>query len=126
MTALNTAMPNGPASARAYEGHQTLRTMKHWTGIERRSESRTTGEDEILAAAILEDGIIHWCAKPCRHHHVISAKWSTNESGFTSRAVQGFLTKNGRFLNRVEARELAVSSGIKPSHPQDLFSEDLW
>jgi hypothetical protein len=124
MTALNAALANAPTPA--YTQGPVLQTMKHWDGVERRNAKRNEGADEIMAAAILEGGIIHWCAKPCRHHNVISAKWESNESGFKAGAVHGFLTKNGRFLNRAEARELAVERDIQPSHPRELFSEDLW
>lgn len=42
-------------------------------------------------------------------------------------SVQGFLTSENRFLDRKEARELAVTTGqCKPEFPDELYSEDLY
>ena len=47
-------------------------------------------------------------------------------------ACQGFLTSTGRFVNRVQAKQIAHMAGqpqLRPEgerHDRDLFSEDLW
>lgn len=47
-------------------------------------------------------------------------------------ACQGFLTSEGRFVNRVLARQIAYLAGqeqLRPEkerHQRDLYSEDLW
>lgn len=44
-----------------------------------------------------------------------------------SECVQGFVDNTGKFYNRLEARELAVSNGqISLDHTGELYSEDLW
>lgn len=122
MTALNNALANVPSSGYVYPEQRPLQTMKRWPGL----EGLSVAGDELLAAAILEGETIFWCARPCRHHHIIAAKWRTDEAGFGLGATHGFLTKNGRFLTRTEARALAVDSGVRPTHPSELFTEDLW
>jgi hypothetical protein len=82
----------------------------------------------IIAAAILQGGKIYFCEAPCRHHHVIWAKCQLDGKGFDSSQVQGFLTNDGRFLDRHEARVAVVATGQcpHPMHRSELFSEDLW
>lgn len=43
-------------------------------------------------------------------------------------SVQGFWTDAGRFLDRYDAMDLALSTGqlAKPTEYRDLYSEDLW
>jgi hypothetical protein len=67
---------------------------------------------------------------PKRHNYVFQL---IKKDPLVARTVilqkdQGFYTKNCDFLNREEARELALRTGQckKPSHPDLLFSEDLW
>lgn len=118
MTALNNALANCPSSGFVYPEQRPLQTMRHWPGI----ENLMVEGDEIMAAAVLDEGTIFWCARPCRHHHVIAAKWRTDEAGFHAGAIEGFLTRNGRFLDREQAYDLV--------HPGPgtgkLSTEDLW
>ena len=39
---------------------------------------------------------------------------------------QGFLTSENRFIDRVEAVEVALQSGQIKERKKELFSEDLW
>lgn len=82
----------------------------------------------IIAAAIMQGGKIYFCEAPCRHHHVIWAKCQLDGKGFDDTQVQGFLTNDGRFLNRRDARTAVIATGQcpHPFHRSDLFSEDLW
>jgi|LNAP01.1.fsa_nt_gb hypothetical protein len=116
MTALNNALANGPANGFVYPEQRPLQTMKFWPDLQKLS----VDGDEILAAAILDGGTIFWCARPCRHHHIIAAKWRTDEKGFSQEYVHGFLTKNGRFLDRAEAHQMWFFC------PGELTTEQLW
>ncbi|MBY0335054.1 MAG: hypothetical protein K2X11_00460 [Acetobacteraceae bacterium] len=42
--------------------------------------------------------------------------------------IQGFVDGSGAFLTRQKARARAIETGQcpNPSHPTDLFSEELW
>lgn len=42
--------------------------------------------------------------------------------------TQGFVTQDGRFVDRREAKRIAYRAGqlIRETHPTDLFSEDVW
>lgn len=83
----------------------------------------------IIGSAILQDGVIYWCPRPCRHHHVIWGKCEADGEGFDhDRAVQGFLSSDGQFLDREQAHALAIENGQcpEPDHVRELFSEDLW
>lgn len=64
--------------------------------------------------------------KPARHHDLISLAHQANKD--TRLYEQGFLTTMGRFVDRMEAAEIALNSEQIESlkFPPDLFSEDLW
>jgi len=65
--------------------------------------------------------------KPARHHDVIRMMVDNGaETPITGE--QGFVTARGRFLNRREALEYAISMKqlIRRPHSTLLFSEDLW
>ncbi len=47
----------------------------------------------------------------------------------STQAEKGFLTSEGRFVNRVQARQIAYIAGQEPKttgNERDLYSEDLW
>jgi len=97
----------------------------------------------IVAAAIKDkNGKIWTLPNPARHGNIIKL---IQEQGLRSISpcVQGFIDNDGKFYNRFEAAEHAVScdqqflcydplgSGKKirrdtPELPFTLFSEDLW
>ena len=87
----------------------------------------------IVAAAIQVQGVTLSLPKPARHGQVLHA---ADAIGFGSEqlayACQGFLTSEGRFVNRVQAKQLAHMArqpqlrSATERHPRDLFSEDLW
>lgn len=67
---------------------------------------------------------------PARHHHLLAPMHY-----YGARAVefddQGFITSTGRYVDRVEALQIALSSGQpmidhSSRHGTWLFSEDLW
>lgn len=62
--------------------------------------------------------------RPARHHNILHTM-----PGDALDVEQGFLTSDGRYVDRVEARLLAVAAGqLLPTAYQskNLFSEDIW
>jgi hypothetical protein len=84
--------------------------------------------------------LILFIPAPARHHNVLHSFWyqvpEARADGRTHESymgeVQGFLTNEGVFLNRLDALVHARACGqMKPRQPGDyngdeLFSEDLW
>ena len=74
------------------------------------------------------DGVVIDLPRPARHHNVIAK--ICEEPGVKyvgSDSVQGFITSEGRFVDRQEAFAIAANAGqiiIQSNHI--LFSEDLW
>lgn len=81
----------------------------------------------IIAAAVHLDGLTYCMEPPHRHHHILAKLRSLEES---LGSAQGFLLSDGRFVDRVIARSVAIDAGqVKDPtvlHPRHLFSEDLW
>jgi len=81
----------------------------------------------IVAAACSVWGVTISAPKPARHNTIINAIGLLVEDH--SNIVQGFLTSDGRFLDRMEAKALVAINGqeaIADHHPTRLYSEDLW
>lgn len=93
---------------------------------------------ERIEAAAIKLGDVVWSVKrPARHHDVIAyilqeRPWYKHVGG-----VQGFVTDQGRFVERDEARRIAAAGQIIKSDTddhgipivrehRDLFSEDVW
>lgn len=90
-------------------------------------------KERIIAAAIQVEGMTLSLPLPARHGQVISAAHAMRLPEFMIMpACQGFLTSTGRFVNRVQAKQIAHMAGqpqLRPEserHDRDLFSEDLW
>lgn len=85
--------------------------------------------ERIVAAAIQIDGVTLSLPQPARHAQVMHSVEAFSESWF-GRETQGFLTSEGRFVNRVEAKQIAHRAGQEiiraDPHPRDAFSEDFW
>jgi hypothetical protein len=90
--------------------------------------------ERIVAAAIQRGGISWELPPPARHHNVI-AIMPRDADGYYDRAgdVQGFVTSEGRFVDRRSAMFIAEAAHqLKrrdtPGSYQgpDLYSEDLW
>lgn len=84
--------------------------------------------ERIVAAALQIEGFTVSLPQPARHGQlfcVIDGHISLERS-----IVQGFLTSEGRFVTRVEAKHIAHRAGqpiIRDNpHPRDAFSEDFW
>ena len=83
----------------------------------------------IESAAIrTDDGRVRSLPRPARHHHVIELMAETLGYPTPVRGEQGFLLRGGRFVDRKEARAIAIDNGqcSVPAHAELLFSEDLW
>lgn len=89
--------------------------------------------EHIIAAAIQIEGVTISLPLPARHGQVLHAAEALHMPDYSLRAAcQGFLTSEGRFVNRVQAKQIAHRAGqpqLRPEserHGRDLFSEDLW
>lgn len=81
----------------------------------------------IVAAAIVYEGRLYTLPQPARHAHVIGIIWHEIKKQVAGE-TQGFVTDEGKFLDRIEAGKHALACGqLKElEHPPDLYSEDLW
>lgn len=91
--------------------------------------------ERIVAAALLIGGVVHSIERPARHHTVMYAidaldprHWTDHGLG---RETQGFLTSEGRFVDRAEAAGIAILAG--QADPDEvarrgglLYSEEVW
>jgi hypothetical protein len=83
-------------------------------------------ESIIMAAIMTSDVNVASVIKPGRHcdiiHHLVKEGFKPPIKG-----KQGFITSTGRFVGRVEAKELAIAAGqITESEYSQLYSEDVW
>ena len=84
----------------------------------------------VIACAIrdIQNGQVYQVPKPGRHHDVLRKMRLMGlapVNGFT----QGFVLSDGRFVDRVEAKAIAIAAVQlleRASGSRDLFSEDLW
>lgn len=86
-------------------------------------------KERIIAAAIQWEGVTISLPKPARHGQVLHCAEQFLPNGAPAWACQGFLTSKGRFVNRVQARQIAYIAGQNPKETggcRDLYSEDLW
>lgn len=84
--------------------------------------------ETIVAAAVRHDGLVCSLPPPARHHDVLHMM-ANNGIPQDEQTVQGFMTDSGRFVNRVEACQIADAAGqiINKTYPlYELFSEDVW
>lgn len=86
-------------------------------------------ECETIVAAAIYHNVTLSLPKPARHHTILQAMslllWLPAEA--LAACTQGFMTSEGRFVNRVEAFYIASRAGqIGAKDTPTLFSEDLW
>jgi hypothetical protein len=85
--------------------------------------------EKIVAAAVNAYGAIWSLPRPNRHHHIL---WAIDGAGLCAIApgpeAQGFLTSDGRFVNRIEGAQIAKNAEQYTAliAPPELYSEDLW
>lgn len=87
--------------------------------------------ERIVSAAIRSREIILSIPAPGRHSDIIfSASRTIVDAELIHIGEQGFLTSTGRFVNRVEAKHLAIAAGqlrdTSTYGKAELFSEDVW
>lgn len=88
-----------------------------------------TPRETIVAAAIQYEGVTISLPKPARHAQVMHSCEAFMKDMQIGASCQGFLTSEGRFVNRVQARHIAFIAGQEPKSTggdRDLYSEDLW
>lgn len=83
--------------------------------------------ERIISVAILYESLIISRPPPARHHDLISLMSRLNPLVALT-GQQGFLTSDGRFLDRIEAKIFVklVQQPHRNSPSPELFSEDLW
>ena len=74
------------------------------------------------------DGRVFSLPRPFRHSHVIQVMARVCGIKIPITGEQGFITANGRFLEREEAGKYAIRHEQieKLSWAPELYSEDLW
>ncbi len=82
--------------------------------------------ERITAAAIKFLYITCVLPPPARHHHILRAIANVRQDVLIGPDEQGFVTSAGRFVDRSEARRIAVDAGQTNTKHSHLFSEDLW
>lgn len=87
--------------------------------------------ERIVSAAIRSREIILSIPAPKRHSNIMLCASRMIIDGEVVRiGDQGFLTSTGRFVNRVEAKHIAIAAGqlrdTSTFGKAELFSEDVW
>lgn len=113
-------------------GHVHIRTFQGpQSGGYKRADVSTKPTESIIAAAVQWEGVTFSLPKPARHGQVLHSLESGQiiDRKLIPYVCQGFLTSEGRFVNRVQARHIAYRAGQNPKttgSDRDLYSEDLW
>ena len=74
-----------------------------------------------------EDGMVYAMSKPKRHHDIINMLSEIYPTPI--KGEQGFITNTGRFVDRIEAKVIAIRENQlipRAGKTKRLFSEDLW
>ena len=86
--------------------------------------------ETVEKAALRVDGVVWALPRPARHHILINAwndaHFANGEAGRIPDHEQGFVTSEGRFVDRATAADLAYRAGQIGRKKRSLFSEDLW
>ena len=82
--------------------------------------------ERIIAAAVHWRDSTYAIMPPARHHHVLFALHAQFPDDIIGPDEQGFVTSTGRFVERPEAKAIAVAAGQTTTTHSHLFSEDLW
>lgn len=89
-------------------------------------------EERITAAAVRYHGMTFSLLPPARHGECILLMLACRQDvdrNETGPEEQGFVTSRNRFVDRVEARAIAVAAGQltwRDAKLPELFSEDVW
>lgn len=85
--------------------------------------------NKITGVTIKRDGVVYALGSPNRHEDVIVEMVKLGvPKPVTHDAIQGFIGKDGKFLDRLEALEIVKKNGqnIRPLERPQLYSEDIW
>lgn len=85
-------------------------------------------QERIVAAAIMVRGVIYSVPRPGRHGDIMRLA-HLGDGRPQELDDQGFLTSAGRFVRRLEARDIARIAGqLLPREAglAELYSEDVW
>jgi hypothetical protein len=88
--------------------------------------------EKIVAAAVRYEGMTFSLLPPARHGECILlmlACLQDIDRNTTGAEEQGFVTSEHRFVDRIEARRIAVAAGQltwRDTGLPELFSEDVW
>lgn len=85
--------------------------------------------ERIVAAAVKVGEEIFALPAPTRHRNALNLAFSHHGPVLPCFPEQGFLTSQGRFVDREKAKEIAQRGGqilAGRGNSQQLFSEDLW
>jgi hypothetical protein len=81
---------------------------------------------QIVAVAVRKHEAVASLPKPARHVNLLA---ELRYVGIDADDwEQGFMTSDGQYVTRFQARAIAVKSGqiVKAKCPPDLYSEDVW
>jgi len=85
--------------------------------------------ESIVGAAVQWQGLVFCLPPPKRHHDILHLMTAIGLPKIAHQE-QGFLTNTGRYVNRLDALEIAKAAGQNPKMANapylGLFSEDLW
>lgn len=110
----------------------TIAQLRKLLAKERETVDSLTSDGHIVSAALKLGELIISAPPPARHHTLINGLGSaTGVPRLTNMDDQGFLTSKGCFVDRVEAKRIAIASGqLNPEscvvRGDELYSEDLW
>jgi len=78
--------------------------------------------EKIILASVLTKNVI---AVGKRHDDILADIFKLAD--YMPHYTAGFITSEGRFVDRAEAREIAIKAGqVKDTEFPQLYSEDLW
>lgn len=88
-----------------------------------------SGPTRISVAAIRFAGVIYALPRPGRHHNILRLMKALGVPPLRGKEEQGFLTSEGKFVDRKEGKLIAVARGQlipRASKTSNLFSECMW
>jgi hypothetical protein len=84
-------------------------------------------DETIVAASVKFHGVVCTLPPPARHHHVLHAIHAVCPDEVIGPDEQGFVTSTGRWVDRPEAKRIAIAAGqVIDNGRSHVFSEDLW
>lgn len=88
--------------------------------------------EKIVAAAVRYEGMTFSMPPPARHGECILLMLACRQDidrNTTGAEEQGFVTSGNRFVDRIEAKEIATKADqliFRAMDLPELFSEDVW